>query len=814
MAAPTTNIEAMPVVRNLADFDQNSGNWLERSIFNNRTAVIAVCAVVTLVLLFMATRLSLNASYVKMLPIGHPYISNYLDNRTQLRGLGNTLRVVVENTQGDIFDPEYLETLKKINDELFLTPGVDRAWVKSLWMPVVRWVEVTEEGFSGGPVMPDTYDGSPKSVERLRANVLRAGLVGSLVANDFKSSMIVVPLLDVDPATGKAISYVALTKAIEQNVRAKFETPDGKYKVRIIGFAKIIGELIDGVLQVMMYFGIAFLIAGALLFNYTRCWRSTLLVLFCSLIAVVWQMGILTLVGIGPDPFSVLVPFLIFAIGVSHGAQKMNGIMQDIGRGTQKLVAARYTFRRLFVAGVTALLNGAAGFLVLLVIPIPAIRELAIAATIGVCVLLFTNLVLLPVLLSFTGVSPKAAARSVREEEAGVGAHGVWAVLAHFAKDRSWAAGAIGVALLLGIGGYFLSHKLQIGDLDPGAPELRPNSRYNIDNAYITKHYSLSSDVFAVIVKTPKEGCLKYETLQLADRLAWQLQQLPQVQATISLADVVKLITAGSFEGSPKWLTLSRNQDILNYGAQQATVNNPDLFNTECSVMPVITFLKDHKAATLETVAATVEKFIADNQVAEVQLLPAAGSSGIETAVNQVVRKAWIEMLFYIYGVVAVLCLIAFRSWRAVIVALLPLALTSILCEALMVLLGIGVKVATLPVIALGVGIGVDYALYLLSVQLNGQRRGLALPDAYGAALAFTGRIVALVGFTLAAGVVTWAWSPIKFQADMGILLAFMFLLNMLGALILIPSLSRFLLPTAAVRGTTQNVSDDTPRPA
>jgi predicted RND superfamily exporter protein len=814
MVAPTANIESMPVIRNLADFDQESGNGLERLIFNHRAVVIGACALITIVLFALATRLNLNASYEKMLPQGHPYVSNYLANKSQLRGLGNTLRVVVENTQGDIFDPDYLDTLKKVNDELFLTPGVDRAWVKSLWMPVVRWVEVTEEGFSGGPVMPDTYDGSAKSIERLRGNVLRAGLVGNLVANDFKSSTIVVPLLDVDPATGKRINYGELTKSIEQNVRAKFETADGKYKVRIIGFAKIIGELLDGVLQVMMYFAIAFLIAAALLFNYTRCWRSTSLVLFCSLIAVVWQMGILALIGIGPDPFSVLVPFLIFAIGVSHGAQKMNGIMQDVGRGTHKLVAARYTFRRLFVAGVTALLNGAAGFLVLLVIPIPAIRELATAATIGVCVLLFTNLVLLPVLLSFTGVSPKAAARSVEEEESGVGVRGIWAVIARFAENRAWAATAIAVALALGIGGFVLSKQLQIGDLDPGAPELRPNSRYNIDNAFITKNFSLSSDVFAVIVKTPTEGCLKYDTLMQADRLAWQLQQLPEVQTTISLPDIVKQITAGSFEGNPKWLTLSRNQEILNYGAQQATVNNPDLFNTECSVMPVIAFLKDHKAATLDKVSATVEKFIAENPVAGVELLPAAGSAGIEAAVNQVVRKAWIEMLFYIYGVVAVLCLIAFRSWRAVIVALLPLALTSILCEALMVLLGIGVKVATLPVIALGVGIGVDYALYLLSVQLNGQRRGLALPDAYRAALAFTGRIVALVGFTLAAGVITWAWSPIKFQADMGILLAFMFLLNMLGALILIPSLSNFLLPTSTVRNKTKLTESAVPRAA
>ncbi len=799
MAAPTPNIEAMPVVRDLKDFDRNSGNWLERMIFNHRPLVMLVCLVVTIVLGLMAARVELNASYEKMLPTGHPYIQNYLTNKNQLRGLGNTLRVVVETTQGDIFDAEYLETLRKVNDELFLTPGVDRAWVKSIWMPVVRYTEVTELGFAGGPVMPDTYDGSKESLEGLRQNIMRAGLVGNLVANDFKSAMIVVPLLDLDPATGATIDYWALSRAIEKNVRDKFENGDGKYKVRVIGFAKIIGSLLDGMVQVMMYFGVALAIAALILYWFTRCVRSTFAVLLCSMIAVVWQVGILRLIGMGPDPFSVLVPFLIFAIGVSHGAQKMNGIQQDVGRGTVRLVAARYTFRRLFIAGVTALLNGAAGFAVLLLVPIPAIRELAIAATVGVGVLLFTNLVLLPVILSVTGVSKKAAARSIKQEEQGAGSTGVWAFFNRFAERRAWATAAIVIAVALGVGGHVVSKRLQIGDLDPGAPELRANSRYNVDNAFITANYSLSSDVFAVIIKTPPEQCMQYATLQQADRLAWQMQQLPDVQATVSLADSVKQVTAGTYEGTAKWYTLSRNQEILNYGGQQAIQNTPDLANVECSVMPVIAYLKDHKAATLERVSGTVEQFIASNPVADVTLLPAAGSAGIESAVNQVVRKAWLEMLVYIYGVVAILCLIAFRTWRAVLVALLPLVLTSVLCEALMVVLGIGVKVATLPVIALGVGIGVDYALYLLSVQLHGQRRGMPLADAYRAALAFTGRIVALVGFTLAAGVITWFWSPIKFQADMGILLAFMFLLNMLGALILIPALSNYLLPTSAV---------------
>ncbi len=791
----SSDLDAMPVVRDLADFPASSGKLLERAVFNHRALLMLACALLTAVLAFFALRVPLNASFEKMIPVGHPYVQNYLKYRSELRGMGNSLRIVVENRSGDIsgemFDAKYLDALKRLNDELFLTPGVDRAWVKSIWMPSVRWTEVTEEGFQGGAVMPDNFDGSQASLDKLRQNVARAGLVGSLVANDFHSSAIVLPLLE-KTADGKRLDYWALSRDIEA-LRAKYEA-EGTVKIHVIGFAKIVGDLLDGLLQVALFFAVATVIAGVLLYGYTRCVKSTALVLACSLIAVVWQVGLVTLVGLELDPYSMLVPFLVFAIGVSHGAQKMNGIMQDIGRGTHRLVAARYTFRRLFLAGLTALLADAVGFAVLVLVPIPVIRELAMTASIGVAVLIVTNLMLLPVLLSYVGVGEKAAARALAQEQQRPGA--LWRGLERFASDRRWAAGAIVVSVALGLGGFAISTRLQVGDLDPGAPELRPESRYNRDNAFITQNYALSSDMFAVIVKTPKEGCLKYETLMEMDALAWELQQLPQVRTTQSLADVVRQITAGSFEGNPKWLSISRNQEVLNYGAQQASVNNPDMFNTECSVMPLMAFLTDHKAKTLDEVLGVVEKHIKNKPTdpAKLQLLPAAGSAGIEAATNIVVRKANSEMLLYVYAAVIALCFVTFRSWRAVLVAVLPLVLTSILCEALMVGLGMGVKVATLPVIALGVGIGVDYALYLLSVQLTGQRSGMPLAKAYGRAVLFTGRVVALVGVTLAAGVITWAFSPIKFQADMGILLTFMFVWNMVGALVLIPALSHFLL--------------------
>ena len=791
--------DAMPVVHSLQDFDRNSGNLLERLVFNHRAWLVALCAVLTVLFAWQAaTRLALNANFEKMLPQSQPYIQNYLANKDSLRGLGNAVRVVVENPQGDIFDPRFMEALKQVNDELFLTQGVDRAWMKSIWTPAVRWNEVTEEGYTGGPVMPDNYDGGAQSVEQLRLNIARAGIVGRLVATDFRSAMIFVPLLDKDPATGQPIDYAALSAAIDATVQ---KAGGGKYPVtvRSIGFARLVGELMAGMKQVLAYFAIAGIVATAVIYAYTRCVRSTVLVVACSLVAVAWQLGLVAALGFELDPFSILVPFLVFAIGVSHGAQKMNGIMQDVGRGTHLLVAARYTFRRLFLAGLTALLADAVGFAVLMAIDLPVIRDLALTASLGVAVLIFTNLLLLPVLLSYVGVSPAAARRSLAQDDAaehGKGLGKLWRTLDRFTEHR-WATITVALAAVLAVGGLAASLRLQVGDLDAGAPELRPDSRYNQDNAYITAHYSLSSDQFAVMVKTAPEGCLKYETLVEADRLAWQLRQVPGVQTTVSLADAVRQVTAGASEGSPKWLTLSRNQDVLNYGAQQASINNPDLFDRACTTMPVIAYLADHKAGTLDQVVASAAAFAAAHSTPERQFLLAAGSAGIEAATNIVVRQANRLMLVLVYAAVVVLCFITFRSWRAVLVAVLPLALTSILCEALMVALGMGIKVATLPVIALGVGIGVDYALYLLSVQLARQRAGDSLAEAYRHAVQFTGKVVALVGVTLAAGVVCWAWSPIKFQADMGILLTFMFTLNMVGALVLVPALSHFLLRDA-----------------
>ncbi|MGH8353662.1 MAG: efflux RND transporter permease subunit, partial [Pseudomonas sp.] len=764
----------------MTNHHQDKATFLERLIFNNRPAVIVICLLVSIFLFYQALQVRPSTSFEKMIPLEHPFIQKMLEHRNDLANLGNTVRISVESVDGDIFSKEYMETLRQVHDEVFYIPGVDRSGLKSLWSPSVRWTEVTEEGFAGGEVIPQTYDGSADSLDELRNNVLKSGQIGRLVANNFKSSIVDVPLLEAYPDPndqGKLLKldYRQFSHELEEKIRDKFQAQNPNVQVHIVGFAKKVGDLIDGLIMVAVFFGIAFLITLVLLYWFTLCIRSTIAVLSTTLIAVLWQLGLMHTVGFGLDPYSMLVPFLIFAIGISHGVQKINGIALQSSDADNALTAARRTFRQLFLPGMIAILADAVGFITLLIIDIGVIRELAIGASIGVAVIVFTNLILLPVAISYIGISQKSIERSKKDA---VREHPFWRLLSNFAHPVV-APISVLIALIAFGGGLWYGHNLKIGDLDQGAPELRPDSRYNLDNSFIINNYSTSSDVLVVMVKTGPEGCSTHATLAPVDELMWTMQNTPGVQSAISMVTVSKQVIKGMNEGNLKWETLSRNQDVLNNSISRAE----GLYNTDCSLAPVLVFLNDHKAETLERAVKAVQGFAKENNKDGLEFLLAAGNAGIEAATNEVIAKAELTILVLVYLCVAGMCLLTFRSIAATLCIVLPLILTSVLGNALMAFLGIGVKVATLPVIALGVGIGVDYGIYIYTRLESFLRAGLPLQEAYYQTLKSTGKAVLFTGLCLAIGVATWIFSAIKFQADMGLMLTFMLLWNMFGAL-------------------------------
>lgn len=757
----------------------------ERLIFDHRGFLLLLFTIMTILFGIQASKLKVDASFEKMIPMEHPYVKAMFEHIDDIGAGGTQIQIAVETTEGDIFDPDYMETLRKVSDEVFYLEGADRRSLKSLWTPNVRWSEVTEQGFEGDAVIPSNYDGSPETIEALRRNVLRSGQVGRLVGDNFKSTIVQVNLFDTHPETGEPLDYSRFSTDLEEKIRNQYQSD--KIKIHIIGVAKIFGDLIEGGMSIVLFAIITFFITAILLFGYSRCFKSTLAPLFCSVMAVVWQLGLLHTLGFALNAYSMLVPFLVFAIGVSHGVQMINAISIEVANGSDSYLAARRAFRVLYIAGMTALVSDAIGFITLYIIEIEVIKILAVAACVGVAVIILTNLVLLPIIMSYIGVSCSGRIHTQKRNKADPK---FWKLLAKCANPKV-ARVSIVIALLGFVGGYIGGLDLKIGDLDEGAPELRPDSRYNLDNKYIVDNYATSSDILMVLVETEPEACSKYENMEKIDRFGWEMENIPGVETAISLTMVTKQVLMGFSEGNLKWNGLSRDQRAID--STFFAIPQP-LVNIDCSFAPVMLFLKDHKAETLEGAVEAIEAFAAKNNTDQIKFLLGSGNAGIEAATNQEIDKSQLRMLLLVYGVVCVLVFISFGSITTVICIIIPLALTSILCQALMAYLGIGVKVATLPVIALGVGVGVDYGIYIYGRLETFLKEGQNLQEAYLNTLTSTGRAVGLTGIALAIGVGTWIFSPIKFQADMGMLLTFMFLLNMVGAIWLLPALAHFLI--------------------
>ncbi len=781
---------------------------LEELIFRHRAATLAVFAAVTLVLGWFAAKTRVDASFDKQLPTGHEYIDTFKKYRTQFGG-ANRVVIALIARNGDIFTPEFFQTLKAVTDEAYYLPGVDRAQVMSIFTPNVRFIEVVEEGLAGGNVIPSDFSPTPAGFDKVRQNIVKSGRLGMLVSNDYTGAAVIASLQEVDPQTGRTLDYAAVASALERNIRAKYQSD--AIEVHIIGFAKVIGDITDGAKGVIVFFAIALVISAVLLYYFSQSLMLTVLPLLTSFCAVVWQFGILNLLGFGIDPLSILVPFLIFAIALSHATQMLRSFRYEFNLGKGEVAAARASFSNLFVPGCVAILTGTVGFSTIYLVHVPTIQELAITASLGVFLIIFTDRFLLPVLVSYTRMPPGFRKRVNFRRFA---LRPWWRKLVNFTTGPLSSVAIIVVSLALLAFGWVKSHQVKIGDLHAGVPELRQDSRYNRDSAVITREFSIGVDVITVLVETIPNGVVEHDIMTLVDRFAWHMRNVEGVQSTAALTDYARTINSGWNEGSLKWRVIPRNPHALAQAVSPVETSSGFL-NNDGSVIPVMIYLRDHKAETIRRVIAAVKDFRIEVERAgsgalhdsrsdpnasgatpstpRVTFALATGNVGVMAATNEVVAAAQTPMVLWVYAAVILLCLVSFRSWRGAICVIVPLVVVSYLGYALKFYLNIGLKTSTLPVIALGVGIGVDYGIYLFSAIQERLADGDSFEDALCFAFGTMGTSVMFTGSALAVGVGTWAFSALKFQADMGILLSFLFFFNMLGAMLLMPAIGRWL---------------------
>ncbi|MDX9763417.1 MAG: hypothetical protein RBT79_00425, partial [Chiayiivirga sp.] len=673
------NVEAGPITR-----------ALESLIFGARPVVLAIFAIVTVIALVLASQLRVDAGFKKQIPLEHEYMQTFLDYEADFGGANRVLVALMARDGQDMFTPGFFTALEGLTSEVMAIDATDNARVRSLFTPNVRFVEVVEDGFAGGNVIPNEFSAehaTDESFETIRSNIVKAGIVGRLVAKDWSGAMIWADL----------IPESEVNKIDYQDIAAQFEALRGKYEaqgydVRIIGFAKMVGDISDGARSVILFFFLTVAFTWLLLFLYSTSAKLASLTVFASLVAVVWMLGALRLMGFGIDPMNMLTPFLIFAIAVSHGEQMINrfrgelffggledGTVDELRQrqGVDSLTAARAAFRMLLIPGAVALIAGCIGFATILMIPIRIIFELAITATVGVALTLLTDLILLPVLLSYTRLRNMERKREYRLRQL-TRFDVIWAFLTRFSKPIPAA-----IIILIGVTTWWFAEdygdKVMVGDAQEGVAELRPEARYNQDARAITEKFALGVDILNVIVEGRPDACtMSYPTMELVDRFAWHLTNVPGVQQVITLPMAAKLVNAGWNDGAIKWRVLPRDSDSLRL-ATQGFETDSGLLNSDCSAMPVTAFLSDHRAETIDRVVASVKDFreangawhegvnlreqlAAEAQKAEeageaftsdaVNLRLATGNIGVMAATNDTVRAVEQHMLLFLYAAV------------------------------------------------------------------------------------------------------------------------------------------------------------------
>ncbi|MDN7933178.1 efflux RND transporter permease subunit [Burkholderia metallica] len=760
---------------------------LERLFFGHRAIVLAAIGLFTVAMAVFAMQLRMDAGFEKQMPIGHEYIRTFQQYRNDLLG-ANRITVVVRAKHGSIWTPDGLTRLYKVTQAVTYLPNVDRIGVRSLWTSNAFVNEITDEGFRAEPIISGTITPdqlTPAIVEKIRRATTLGGYVGTLVSHGEDSAMITAELNERDSA-GKVLDYVAFNHLLETKIRQPFE--DAGYEIQIIGFAKQIGDIADGAKAVLGFCAIALLLTALAVYWYCHSLRFTVLLIACSLTSLVWQFGTLKLLGFGLDPLAVLVPFLVFAIGVSHGVQQVNFIVREISHGHSSYEAARRSFSGLLIPGVLALITAFVSFITLLLIPIPMVRELAITASLGVAYKIVTNLILLPVAASCFDFTKRYADSALKRGERRSG----WLrPLARIAQPK-YAGATVALTLAVFALAAWQSRDRVIGTLQPGAPELRADARFNRDATAIAGNYDMGLDWLTVAIESNGKACDNPAVGLYEDDFAAAMRTEPGVVSVQSYSGMLRAYNQGYNEDYPKMNVVPIDPE--NYGAVSVDVGRVKGFmKADCSMSAVHLFLTDHKATTINRILDDVKQYRASHPFPGITVRLAAGNAGVLAATNEEVAGSELPMMLYVYGAILILVFLAYRDWRAMIACCAPLSVATFIGYWFMKELQIGLTVATLPVMVLAVGIGVDYAFYIYNRLQVHLASGQTIVKAVQHALLEVGVATIFTAITLAIGVATWSFSALKFQADMGKLLAFMFIVNLLMAMTALPALASVL---------------------
>ena len=834
--------------------------WIEsylRFLLRNRLAVAFAICLTTIFFGYETTHVRIVPQFLDFYPgpstvrlfgheytwrKGHPYITIYNTFR-RMFGSANVLTVILEVKQGDIYNPATLQKLDLITKRLVETKGVVPYQVLSIAHPKMKSIstyggaiQVREVFFPGVPQTQEDADRVKFAVYSTK------GIRGLYVAQDDTAALVNAGFWEEE------LDFNAL---YDRMMELKRDVEDTNHTVYITGFPWLYTAIQRYVPEVGEVFLVTVAALAFLLWNYFRTWTGIWVPIFSGLLSSVWALGMGPLLGLNLDPLVLVVPIFLSARALSHSVQSMDRYHEEYHRLGDKHAAIVESYSHLFPPAIASVLADGIGILPVAIAPIPLIQKVAVFSSFWIISIFVSVVTLHPIILSVItppGVRSErpAAYRWLGRGILALGGalfayvalhitlellgpvrlavmlaiaallyifhehiyRGVTAaVIAASAGRRRWAVALLSIAfyIICPIWGW----RLKVGDMTPGAALLFPDHPYNVAYARLNDKF-LGASQLVVIADTGKDDGMKnVAPLTTMEEFADNMETAPGAGVSVTVIDIVKQLARLFHEGEPKWGFVPDRPkyiaELFYQFTQSGQAGDLDRFlSPDMRYGTIITLFHGYSHDIIMQAIETGKRWAAEHSGGDVQFLFAGGLFGVLAAVNSAVEDSYWTTLALVMLAVASCLYLTYGSLVAVAILMIPVVLSQLAAECFMYLWRIDLNVNSLPIAAAGAGVGVDYGIYHFSRMIDAFDEGRSLDEAVDYATATTGKAIIFTATTMVASTIFWWFSHLKFQAEMGFLLALLMVFNTFGGLVIVPAWMKIIRPRFLLRRRTE----------
>lgn len=777
--------------RRANEIAERMATWM----LHHRVVTSLLVLVPTIILGIKIPTIEVYSRFADLLPQQHSFIENYNRMKDTFGG-ANVVTMSLEANEGDIFTKKTLEKVRMLTEEVDLITGVNHYQVASIAHPKIRRLRTTAGGLiKSEPVLPKEIPSTEEGLKELREAMYNNDVVyGTYVSEDGEAALIRAGFDE------ERLNYSEIFTRLRE-LREQVEA-DGETRLYITGEPMLKGWIYHYSSQLWTIFGVTLAIIVGLLFFHFRSVVGVMLPLIGTGMSAIWGLGFVGWLGYNLDPLVLVVPILISARTASHCVQMVERYLDELRSGQPRFEAARVAMGELMLPAAIAIFTDAAGLLVLSVASIPLIRNLGIFCSFWSFSNLFTVPILMPLLLTVLPTPRTAYARSWSYSLA----TRLMEKIAGFLSSPRSTVPVLGLALLIVVGAIWQGAGVTVGEESPGSPILFPDSDYNVAAAHIADEFA-GANQFSVYLEGDRRHIMKDpRVVRKMEEFRLHMTQAEKAGGTRDIPTLVRSVNRLYHFDDPRWSALpSTPEEIGNilflYEAGAAVPGViQEYMDLEGQTANFVTFFKDRTGETVHTAIEQAESFVKQNPIEGVEYRFAGGIVGVTAAQNQEVERSELLQTSLIIIVVMLSVLLTYRSPAAAGLVFVVLAMAVIVNRAYMGMRGIGLNVNTLPVTAVGIGVGVDYAIYVLD-RIKEEVRRRSLPEALRVTLSTTGVAVVFTAVTVVGGVVYWIpGSDLRFNSEMAMLLSLLMVSNMIGAVTILPLLIRVLRPRFVMR--------------